>query len=61
MNCSESSGRRTESFLSTKRVNPTDAARIYAARPNVLDRIFNTGVPAAIYEKIEEELLGQTK
>ena len=27
---------RTESFLSTKRVNPTDAARIYAARPNAL-------------------------
>ena len=39
--------------------SPECAKKLFKAK--LLDRIFKTGVPAAIYEKIEEELLGQTK
>lgn len=39
--------------------SPECAKKLFKAK--LLDKIFKTGVPAAIYEKIEEELLGQTK
>ncbi len=39
--------------------SPECAKKLFKAK--LLDRVFKTSVPAEIYEKLEEELLGQTK